>query len=200
LFLCPLKAFPEAEIGETARFRNALLSYYVGEFEWAQEQFDILKAATSRLIANDAIDRSVFIMDNLNLDTTPRPLSLYAKAELLVFQNDYAEAFRKLDTLSSEYPEHGLLDDIYYLRGMIALKQNKFAEARDFFQKVVEEFPEEIRADNALYQWAQLEEKEFENISKAMELYEKLFLEHAYSTLAMESRKKFRQLRGDDIQ
>lgn len=194
------KAFPEAEIGETARFRNALLSYYVGEFEWAQEQFDILKAATSRLIANDAIDRSVFIMDNLNLDTTPRPLSLYAKAELLVFQNNFVEAFLKLDTLSREYPEHGLLDDIYYLRGMIALKQNKFAEARDFFQKIVTDFPEEIRADNALYQWAQLEEKEFENTSKAMELYEKLFLEHAYSTLAMESRKKFRQLRGDDIQ
>lgn len=194
------KAYPEAQIGETARFKNALLSYYVGEFEWAQEQFDILKAATSRLIANDAIDRSVFIMDNLNLDTTPRPLQLYAEAELFVFQNRYSAAFDKLDSLTEEYPEHGLLDDIYYLKGMIALQQNDFAEAKKRFKQIVDNYPEEIRTDNALYQWALLEEKEFNNPKKAMELYEILFLEHAYSTLAMESRKRFRQLRGDDIQ
>ena len=42
----------------------------MGDFEWAQAQFSILKASTSKLIANDALDLSVFIMDNLGLDTT----------------------------------------------------------------------------------------------------------------------------------
>ncbi|NNE26713.1 MAG: tetratricopeptide repeat protein, partial [Saprospiraceae bacterium] len=64
------KDFKEEYLGEVARFKNAKLSYYAGNFEWAQAQFDILKAATSRLIANDAIDLSVFIMDNMGLDTT----------------------------------------------------------------------------------------------------------------------------------
>ncbi len=62
------KDFKEGVVGEMARYRNAKLSYYSGDFEWAQEQFKILKGATSKLISNDAIDMSVFIMDNLNLD------------------------------------------------------------------------------------------------------------------------------------
>jgi TolA-binding protein len=194
------KAFPEAEIGEEARFKNAMLSYYTGDFEWAQEQFDILKAATSRLIANDAIDRSVFIMDNLNLDTIAHPLELYADAELLVFQNNFDPAFNKLDSIQNLYPEHGLLDDILYLKGRIALKRNKYEKARDYYAKIVTEYPEEIRADNALFKWAQLEQEQFNNMEEAQRLYEKLFLEYANSTLASEARKRYRILRGDNIQ
>ena len=35
------KAFTEDLIGQDARFRNAKLSYYNGDFDWAQAQFDI---------------------------------------------------------------------------------------------------------------------------------------------------------------
>ena len=63
------KAFVEDLIGQDARFRNAKLSYYNGDFEWAQTQFDILKTSTSKLISNDALDLSIFIMDNLGLDS-----------------------------------------------------------------------------------------------------------------------------------
>lgn len=194
------KAFPEAEIGELARFRNAMLSYYFGDFEWAQEQFDILKAATSRLISNDAIDRSVFIMDNLNLDTTAHPISLYADAELLAFQNKYTEAFNKLDSIELIYSDHGLIDDILFLKGQIAEKRKNFDKSRTYYAKIVSDFPEEIRADNALYNWAQLEENHFKNLSEAQKLYEQLFLEYPGSTLATDSRKRYRLLRGDKIQ
>ena len=50
------KDFKEGNLGEYARYKNAKLSYYAGDFEWAQEQFKILKGATSKLISNDAID------------------------------------------------------------------------------------------------------------------------------------------------
>jgi hypothetical protein len=63
------KAFKEETTGQEARFKNARLSYYNGDFQWSQAQFDVLKASTSKLISNDALDLSVFIMDNLNLDT-----------------------------------------------------------------------------------------------------------------------------------
>ncbi|MCW3127361.1 MAG: hypothetical protein JWO03_3019, partial [Bacteroidetes bacterium] len=36
----------ETPLGEEARFRNAKLSYYRGDFEWAQEQLKVLKAST----------------------------------------------------------------------------------------------------------------------------------------------------------
>lgn len=64
------KDFEEDPLGHEARYRNAKLAYYMGDFEWAQVQFDVLKASTSKLISNDAIDMSVFIMDNLGLDTS----------------------------------------------------------------------------------------------------------------------------------
>ena len=82
------KDLKEAYLGELARFKNARLSYFNGDFEWAQAQFDILKASTSKLISNDAIDLSVFITDNLGLDSIALPMELYARAELLSFQID----------------------------------------------------------------------------------------------------------------
>jgi len=35
---------------------------------------------------------------------------------------------------------------------------------------------------------------------KAMELFEKLFIEFSNSTYAVEARKRFRKLRGDEVQ
>ena len=88
------KEFKDDLLGQQARFRNAKLSYYAGDFQWAQAQFDVLKASTSKLIANDALDLSIFIMDNLGLDTTSRALMLYSQADLLVFQNNFDGAFQ----------------------------------------------------------------------------------------------------------
>ena len=95
------KEFKDDILGHEARFRNAKLSYYSGDYQWAQAQFDILKASTSKLIANDALDLSIFIMDNLGLDTIATPIMMYSNAELLVFQNRFEDAFIKLDSLQT---------------------------------------------------------------------------------------------------
>ena len=193
------KAFPEAQLGHEARFRNARLSYYASDFEWAQEQFDILKSSTSRLIANDAIDMAVFIMDNLNLDTTSVPLSMYASAELLGFQSRFAEAEARLDSITQRYPEHGLHDDVAYARAGLYRARGEFAEAATWYRRVVEEYPEEIRADNALFALAELTERQLGQPEQAKALYERLFLEYESSILAVEARKRFRRLRGDEV-
>lgn len=193
------KAFKEDILGHEARFRNAKLSYYVGDFEWAQAQFDILKASTSKLIANDALDLSVFIMDNLGLDTTAAPLQLYADAELLVFQNRFENAFVKLDSIKTQYPKHGLEDDVMYLKAKIYTKQRAYEDAIVMYETILADFPEEIRADNSLFELANLYENQLQNPEKAMELYEKLFIDYSSSTFAVEARKRFRILRGDNI-
>ncbi|MCB0569013.1 MAG: tetratricopeptide repeat protein [Phaeodactylibacter sp.] len=194
------KAFKEDPIGHEARFRNAKLSYYSGDFQWAQAQFDILKASTSKLIANDALDLSVFIMDNLGLDTTATALQLYADAELLVFQNRFGEAFQKLDSLRQNFPSHTLQDDLLYLEAQIYKKKRDYTKAAELLQKIVDEHKEEIRADNALYELAQLYEKQLNDPEKAMALYETLFIDYSGSTFAVEARKRYRQLRGDNVQ
>ena len=194
------KDFKEEVIGQEARYKNALLSYYVGDFEWAQAQFDVLKTATSRVIANDAIDRSVFIMDNMGLDTTDAAVKLYAQAELLSYRNLFAATDKKLDTLVSAFPGHSLEDDILWLRGQNLLRQNKFPEAITLFEKIIAEYPEEIRADNAIFEIANIYDRIFNTPEKAMPLYEKLFSVYPGSLLAQDARLRFRELRGDKIQ
>ena len=193
------KAFPEARLGHEARFRNARLSYYASDFAWAQEQFDVLKGATSRLIANDAIEMSVFIMDNLALETSAAPLTLYAEAELLGFQSDFDGAFAKLDSLEALFPDNGLEDDVEFARAELYRQLGDFALAARHYRRVVDEFPEEIRADNALFALAELTERQLGKPDQARELYQRLFLEYDSSVLATEARKRFRRLRGDAV-
>ena len=193
------KDFKEGQTGEYARERNARLSYYSGDFEWAQEQFKILKGATSKLISNDAIDMSVFILDNLGMDTTEVTLQLFALAELLTFQNKYEEALKYLDSINILFPEHSLDDDVLYNKAHIFRKQRKTLEMIEMYQKIIEKYPEEIRADNAIYELAELYETKLNDPEKAKGLYEKLFLDYSSSTFAVEARKRFRMLRGDEL-
>jgi TolA-binding protein len=68
------------------------------------------------------------------------------------------------------------------------------------YQLILDKYKEEIKADNALFELAQLNEIQLNNKEKAKELYEKLFIEYSGSTFAVEARKRFRILRGDKIQ
>jgi len=194
------KDFREDYLGEKARFKNALLSYYNGDFEWSQAQFDILKASTSKLISNDAIDRSVFILDNMGTDSIVEPLEMYAETELLLFQNKYDEALNKLDSIKSSYVAHPLRDDILYLEANIFKSRKEYDLAIKAYNEVINLHTEEIRCDNSIFELAQMYEQILEKPDKAKELYEKLFIEFSNSTYAVEARKNFRRLRGDQVQ
>jgi TolA-binding protein len=191
------KEFKDDLLGQKARFSNAKLSYYVGDFQWAQTQFDVLKASTSKLIANDALDLSVFIMDNLGLDTIATPLEIYAQSELLVFQNRFEDALKLWKSIETDFPGHSLADDILYLKAQMYLQQRAYEEAAAMYQKIVDDYGDEIRADNALFALAKLYENQLQDVDKAQELYERLFIDFSNSTLAVEARKRFRILRGD---
>ncbi len=191
------KDFKEGQVGEYARYRNAKLSYYTGDFEWAQEQFKILKGATSKLISNDAIDMSVFILDNLGMDTTEVTLQMYAQADLLTFQNKFTEALQKLDSIKIIFPEHSLDDDVLYTKAQIFRKLRKTEDMISMYNTIIEKYSEEIRADNALFELAELYETKLNELEKAKSLYEKIFIDYGSSTFAAEARKRFRVLRGD---
>jgi len=193
------KDFKDGVLGEKARYQNAKLSYYAGDFEWAQEQFKILKGATSKLISNDAIDMSVFILDNLGLDTTEVTLQMFASADLLIFQNKFDEALQKLDSVSILFPEHSLEDDVLYQKAQIFKKLRKIDKVVPLFEKITETYKEEIKADNALFELAEIYETVLNDKEKAKMLYEKLFIDYSGSTFAVEARKRFRILRGDEI-
>jgi outer membrane protein assembly factor BamD (BamD/ComL family)/Tfp pilus assembly protein PilF len=93
------KSQHETPIGYEAKLRNAKLWYYQGDFKLALEHLDILKQATTREIANDALDLSVRIKENTAFDSLSLDLKQFAHIELLLFQEQIAEATRQLDFL-----------------------------------------------------------------------------------------------------
>lgn len=90
----------DAPLGYEAKLRNAKLSYYKGDFRLAQEHLDILKQATTREIANDAMELSMRIKENIVSDSNGTALRQYAAIELLLLQNKTDLALLKLKTFS----------------------------------------------------------------------------------------------------
>jgi tetratricopeptide (TPR) repeat protein len=190
----------DAPLGEEARFRNAKLSYYKGDFDWAQDQLKVLKASTSELTSNDAINLSAFIIDNLGMDTDTKAMSMYASAELLLFQNKDEEANSKLDSILVRYPGHALFDDIEYTKAEIYVRKREFQKAVPLLEDIIKNYGKDIKGDDATFLLAEINEKELHNIDKAKELYKSIITDYNNSLLVIEARKRYRALRGDKLE
>jgi len=189
--------FKEDPLGHEAKFRNARISYYTGDFEWAQGQLDVLKASTTKLISNDAIELSLLITDNFNMDTTTMAMEMFARADLLAYRNQTSAAFVTLDSILTEFPLHSLTDEIFMLKAKIHTRFGEFAQAKELYQRVLEFHFKDITADDALYRLAEIADKIDNDSVKAMELYERLLTEYPGSLYVVDARKRFRELRGD---
>jgi tetratricopeptide (TPR) repeat protein len=191
------KMFKTDDICRTAKLKNAKLAYYTGQFDWAVAQLNVLKAATSDFISNDAIYLSMLISDNSYMDTTYAALATFARADLLLYQNKLDSAKMALDSIEEFHPGHSLVDDILFKRGEIAVKEKDYIKAVEHFARVHSEYPDDLLADDAIYRSAQLYEDKLDDTSKAMELYQELLLHHPGSLFTVEARKRYRSLRGD---
>ncbi len=191
------KAFKEDVLGAEAKFRNAKISYYDGDFDWAQDQLDVLKQSTSKLISNDAMNLSLLITDNLGLDSIYEPLEMFAQADLLTYQNLFSQAEEKLDSLTFYYPGHRLADEILFEKAEISVKKRDFAKAAQYLEKIIELYPTDILGDDAVYKLAEIYRKYLNDTQKASDLYKKIITEYPSSLFVVEARKQFRELRGD---
>jgi tetratricopeptide (TPR) repeat protein len=191
------KAFKNDPVGHMAKFKNAKLSFYIGEFQWAKAQLDVLKAATSKLIANDALQLSVLISDNIDMDSSTLALSYYSRADLLLYRNKVELALLTLDSIFELADWHPIFDEVWYKKAEIEIKKKDYESAALCLTKIIEEYPYDITADNALFLLADLNENQFLNKEKALQLYERLLEDYPASVFTVEARKRFRILRGD---
>ena len=192
--------FKDDVFGHEAKFRNARISYYAGDFDWAQAQLDALKASTSKLISNDAIDLSLIITDNYAMDTISEPMWLFAQADLLSAQHRYDEARAKLDSIIAVWPGHSLEDEILMTQGHMALEQGDIDTALTMFQEVVDLHFDDILADDALFELGKLYEDQLADTEAASGYFEQLLFDYPNSLHAVEARRRFRAMRGDDIE
>ncbi len=190
------KAYKDDPLGQMAKYKNAKLSYFAGEFDWSKAQLDILKASTSQLIANDALNLSLLISDNENVDTNQQALRLYSKADLLIYQHQYKNALLKLDSIDVLFPENDLNDDILWMKAMIEVNQQNFMKAIEFYSIIVEKHKDGIWADDALFTIADIYERKIKNTELAMKAYQQIIDEFSGSMYMVEARKRFRMLRG----
>ena len=198
------KTQKENLVGYEAKLKNAKLSYYKGNFALAQEHLDILKEATTREIANDALDLSLRIKENIVFDSLGTALKEYASIELLLYQNKYDEAMKKIENLKQGISSKGetfsnqtILDDAYWLEANLRMKRGEFDQAIALLQKIQTEYGEDILADDAFFLQAEIYERQLNNKDKAKELYREFLNKYPGSVYAAEARKRFRTLRGD---
>jgi predicted Zn-dependent protease len=201
------KTQKESPLGYDAKLRNAKLSYYKGEFKLAQEHLDILKQATTREIANDALDLSMRIKENTAFDSTGAALKKFAAIEQLLYQNKNNEALQKIAELKKEEGEgvsagsaidnSSILDDVYWLEANIRLKKGEFSLALESLQKILDRYGEDVLADDAYFLQGEIYQMHLHDNVKAMEIYREFLNRFPGSVYAAEARKRFRQLRGD---
>lgn len=191
------KDHKEEPVGYEAKLRNAKLSYYKGDFELAQGHLDVLKLATTREIANDAMSLSLLIQNNTALDTTGSAMQDYANVELLLFQNKQQQALAKLDSMLNLYDNHELSDEIHWLMAKIDMKLGQFDESLQHLGTITESYGFDILGDDALFMTGKLYEDQLQDTDKAMEIYTNFLREHPGSVYIAEVRKRLRKLRGD---
>lgn len=196
LYMQVEKANKNDVLGAAAKFRNAKLSYYSHDFEWAKSQLDVLRSSTSKLVANDAMELSLLISDNMEDDSTYDMLALFADADLLLYRGQLDSAWDVFDAVGRAVLSHPLFDEVLMRKAQIRMKQARYAEADSLLQRLVDFYPYDITADDALMLRAELNEDHLANPQTALECYEKLLLDYPTSLYVDRARKRYNALKA----
>ncbi len=196
LYMQVEKANKNDVLGAAAKFRNAKLSYYSHDFEWAKSQLDVLRSSTSKLVANDAMELSLLISDNMEDDSTYDMLALFADADLLLYRGQLESAWDAFDAVGRAVLSHPLFDEVLMRKAQIRMKQARYAEADSLLQRLVDFYPYDITADDALMLRAELNEDHLANPQTALECYEKLLLDYPTSLYVDRARKRYNALKA----
>ena len=191
------KQFKDDQLGHLAKFKNAQVYYFSGEYDWCQAQLKVLKASTSKLIANDALELSVLISDNYNMDTSEVAMKLFSYADMLTFQQQFTKANILYDSILKNFKNHSLNDEIIFRKAKINLKKHNYQKAIDHFKLLVDNYPNSILLDNSLFLIASIYEEKIKDFDQAKRYFKTILFDHKGSLYAAESRKRFRKLAGN---
>ena len=191
------KEFKNDALGHLAKFKNAQVYYFSGEYDWCQAQLDVLKASTSKLIANDALELSVLITDNYNMDTSETAMKLFSYADMLSAQQQYKEAIILYDSVLYNFKNHTLNDEIIFRKAKIKLKQHLYNEAIKHLENLEINYPNSILLDNSLYLMGCIYQENIKNLDLAKKYFKTLLFNHPGSLYITDSRKRFRKIAGN---
>ena len=156
----------------------------------------MLRASTSKLIANDAMELSLLISDNMEEDSTYDMLERYADADLLLYRNQLDSAWEAFDAVATSALSHPLFDEVLMQKAKIRIRQQRYADADSLLQQLVDFYPYDILADDALMLLAELNDEQLQHPERARECYEKLILDYPTSLYVDKARKRYNELKA----
>ncbi len=188
------------ELSQQARYKVAKTSYYKGDFDWAKSQLDVLKTSSTQLIANDALELSLLIQENTLDDSTQTALKMYARADLLAFQNKDEEAIQVLEELLQQHKGEKIEDEALLKQALLLEGKNEFEKAEANYLKILQFYSKGILGDNATYLLAELYKDHLNMPEKAKDFYEQIIFNYADSIYFVDARNNYRSLRGDSLE
>jgi len=184
------------ETGHKASLKVAKTSYFQGDFQWAQSQFKILKSASTQLIANDAMEYFLLINDNTVADSAQVALKKFARGDYLIYQNKNDLALQQFSMILNQHKGEEIEAVTMLRMGKLNEKLGNFTEALKFYKEIIDKHSDGIYVDEALFFSAEIYDQQKQpELSKP--LYEKMIFNHQDSIYFIESRRKFREIRGD---
>lgn len=188
-----------SELAQEARFKVARTSYFKGDFEWSQNQLKVLKSSTSQLIANDALQLSLTITNNMDKDSLNLGLKLYAKAELLGFQQKYEQAIDTLSLVLDQYKGQLIEDEALFTQAAYYMELSNYTAAELNFQDILNFHPQSLLIDDSIFNLGLLYRDHLNEPEKAKAMFERIIFEYPSSIYLVDARANFRKLRGDDL-
>ena len=186
-------------LAQEARFKVAQTSYFKGDFKWAKSQLKILKSSTTQLIANDAVDLFLTISDNEPKDSIPSGLIDFARADLLAYQNKNNEAILLYASLLKRYQGQNIEDEALFNQAGLYIKESLYEKAIENLLKIISINVDGILVDDSYYLLAEVYNDKIKDVQKASEYYQKIIFDKPSSIYLVNARKKYRKIRGDEV-
>lgn len=187
-------------IGYEAKFRKVKMAFYLHDFEWAKSQIDVIKASTTKLTSNDAIEMSIVLYEGWSeTDSTQQPLKLFASALLKHAQHDVQNVLILVDSIIAT--EHSFLSvEALNLKGKVLQENARYAEAAEAYERAVTFYSYETNSDFSLFQLGKLYSEHLNDSNKAIELFTRLLHDYKSSIFCIEARHLIHNIRHNPVQ
>lgn len=187
--------FSDNKAKDYANLIFADIEYYKGNIEKAKELYKSLTMNPDSDIANDAIRKYAFIVENENFIN---PIQIFSKAEYAELRKDYKKALEHYSEVSVISSSDNLAELALLRMAGIQFRENQYDLSRKNAQKLLTDFPESIYADRMtkLIADTYFEEK---NIPEAIRFYTEILVKYPGSIYLHEARARIRLLRQENI-
>lgn len=175
------------------KYNKAEILYYQGFIDSSLALYYVLLDSLSDDIVNDALYRITFMEQNKeHIDH----LSDFAKAEYLLFREQYSDAIKSFNEIIKAVEGETLAELSKIKIAEIEIKQNNNNVAKTILTNYLEENAYPLYGDNALFLLGNIAEEE-KNYIDAQQYYGDILYKYPRSVYISEARNRIRTIRGN---